>query len=178
MNPTLLTSSPLRQLYEVLSVFEANRDWSVAARKALLDKVSARIPQAHQPDIFLLRSMLDDIGIAQSPQFPWDDFDPIPSISQLSRTTNATTNVTTPSRSSSLTTPQSAKPMTEGVTKPSPMLTPQIANAMTTKEMTAYVMLQMFGELSEQRIESWARVAKLIVTQPMDGFATPEWPQQ
>ncbi|KAG8814376.1 hypothetical protein FRC18_001994 [Serendipita sp. 400] len=175
MNAAALTSSPLRQLYEVLSVFEANRDWSVTARKELLDKVSARIPTAHQPDIFLLRSMLDDIGMAQSPQLSWDDFDAIPSISQLSRSSNTTA---TP-RTSSLPTPQSAKPVTaEDVIKPGPILTPQIANAMTTKEMAAYVMLQMFGELSEQRIESWAKVAKLIVTQPMDGFASPEWPQQ
>jgi hypothetical protein len=54
-------------------------------------------------------------------------------------------------------------------------LSPRLANLMTPKEMSDFAMLQLFTELAEKRIETWGRVTKLIVMQPMDGLATPGW---
>lgn len=65
--------------------------------------------------------------------------------------------------------------LSNGGVKSIPGLSPQLANLMTTREMAAFVMLQLFGELAEKRIESWGRIARLIITQPMDGFATTEF---
>jgi hypothetical protein len=168
VDPSILTSSPLRQLYEDLSLFEANRDWSKNARVALIERVTARsqLPAAAPPqqpdnndDVFLFQSMLEDLGVTNIPERDITD-GPIPAISHLFRSTNrAQPSGVSPSQ------------MTEGG-KSTPTLTPQLASAMTAKELATFAMLQLFGELSEQRIESWGRVARLIVTQPMDGFAT------
>ena len=160
-NPAILTSSPLRQLYEVLTVFEAQRDWSIAARATLLDKVAARLPPTHQPDVFLLHSMLEELGVDVKTlsDLKLDESEDVPSISRFSRSA-----AQAPTKYSSQVSTSSTKQV--------PALSPQLASIMTTKEMSALVMLQLFGELSEKRIESWGRIAKLIVTQPMNGFAT------
>lgn len=156
-DPAVLTSSPLRQLYEVLTVFEAQRDWSITARAALLERVAARLPSTHQPDIFLLHSMLEEMGVdtGSLSDMSLNEGETVPAISRLSRSGQAQSK------------------FSNNGSKQIPTLSPQLASLMTTKEMSALVMLQLFGELSEKRIESWGRIAKLIVTQPMDGFATP-----
>lgn len=161
-DPAILTSSPLRQLYEVLTVFEAQRDWSIAARAALLDRVAARLPRAHQPDVFLLHSMLEELGVdvGSLSDLSTDEGEEVPAISRLSRSNAPAQSKFTQKISGST-----------SLAKTPPTLSPQLASLMTTREMSALVMLQLFGEMSERRIESWGRIAKLIVTQPMDGFA-------
>lgn len=161
-DPAILTSSPLRQLYEVLTVFEAQRDWSIAARAALLDQVAARLPRAHQPDVFLLHSMLEELGVdvGSLSDLSTDEGEEVPAISRLSRSNAPAQSKFTQKISGST-----------SLAKTPPTLSPQLASLMTTREMSALVMLQLFGEMSERRIESWGRIAKLIVTQPMDGFA-------
>lgn len=161
-DPAVLTSSPLRQLYEVLTVFEAQRDWSIAARAALLDQVAARLPRAHQPDVFLLHSMLEELGVdvGSLSDLSTDEGEEVPAISRLSRSNAPAQSKFTQKISGST-----------SLAKTPPTLSPQLASLMTTREMSALVMLQLFGEMSERRIESWGRIAKLIVTQPMDGFA-------
>jgi hypothetical protein len=165
-NPAVLSSSPLRKLYEVLSVFEAQRDWSNVARAALLDKVAARLPPTHQPDIFLLHSMLEELGVdASSLSGPAiEDNEDVLGTSLLSR-------------SSKYFQQENKTLLSNGGGKSVPALSPQLANLMTTREMAAFVMLQLFGEMAEKRIESWGRIARLIITQPMDGFATTEFPR-
>jgi hypothetical protein len=156
-----LISSPIRQLYEVLSVYEANRDWSKKARQELLEKVAARLPPLHQPDVFMIDSMLEDIGLDPLSTLSSGASDMVPKISALSRS-----NANKADQALRQLGDASKAPLT---------LSPQLANLMTTKEMASYVMLQLFGELAEQRIENWARIARLLVTQPMDGFATPQF---
>ncbi|CAG8475213.1 1972_t:CDS:1 [Acaulospora colombiana] len=158
-------SSPIRQLYEVLSVYEANRDWSKKARQELLERVAARLPPLHQPDVFMIDSMLEEIGLDPLSTISSESPETIPKISALSRL-NAS-RLDQPPRQGTIQLGDASKaPLT---------LSPQLANLMTTKEMASYVMLQLFGELAEQRIENWARIARLLVTQPMDGFATPQF---
>jgi len=160
VDPYALTSSPIRQLYEVLSIYEANRDWSKNARAALIEGVIARTPTPHQPDMFMFHSLLEELGMAPMPDLDISETEAIPGISLLAKSNSR---------------PQFSALQPNQVTgggKAAPKLTPQIANAMTTREMAAYAMLQLFGELSEQRIENWEQVARLIITQPMDGFAT------
>ncbi|PVG03622.1 hypothetical protein CPB86DRAFT_779360 [Serendipita vermifera] len=160
-----LMSSPIRQLYEVLSVYEANRDWSKKARQELLERVAARLPPLHQPDVFMIDSMLEEIGLDPLSTISNDTPETVPKISALSRLTAA--RLDQPLRHGASQFGDASKaPLT---------LSPQLANLMTTKEMASYVMLQLFGELAEQRIENWARIARLLVTQPMDGFATPQF---
>jgi hypothetical protein len=87
----------------------------------------------------------------------------------------AVPDIPPPPRSANQAGPSAALPnhtTGDGNRNAEPTLTPQLANAMTAKEMAAFDMLRLFEELSEERIESWGRVARLIVTQPMDGFAT------
>lgn len=170
VNPAVLKSSPLRQLYEVLSVFERNRDWSIVARRQLIDQVSARLPQLHQPDVFLLHSLLEEIGIDPTstegggrsttvgPGSALDELDSVPSISQFSRS-NSLPHMQNRPPQGILGQPATSLQATDdnGV----PVLTPQVAGEMTPREMSAFVMLKMFGDLSEQRIESWGRVAKV-----------------
>lgn len=194
LNPAVLKSSPLRQLYEVLSVFERNRDWSIVARRQLIDQVSARLPQLHQPDVFLLHSLLEEIGIDPASteglgrssstvstigggsNATLDALDSVPSISQFSRSSSLPrlqTQTQSPQGLFAQPPPPTALQATDD--SGSPVLTPQVAGEMTPQEMSAFVMLKMFGDLSEQRIESWGRIAKqLIVTQPMDGFVAKE----
>lgn len=167
VDPAVLTSSPLRQLYEVLSVFEANRDWSQSARAALLEKVAARLPAPHQPDVFMFHSMLEDLGMEGLPELDLSETETVPGISLLSR------SATRPQ----ISTPQSDQSV-DRTKSDNTKLSPQLASAMTTREMAAFVMLQRFGELSEQRIESWKRVARLIVTQPMSGFVDTVKPKE
>jgi len=163
-DPAVLTSSPLRKLYDVLSVFEAQRDWSTAARAALLERVAARLPPTHQPDIFLFHSMLTELGVDAG------------SISDLAfGGNNAALGINPLPHSSSQFQQEALKPLSNGKSTLTPTLSPQLANVMTTREMAAFAMLQLFGDLAEKRIESWRRVARLIVTQPMDGFANAEW---
>lgn len=192
IDPSSLSSSPLRQLYAVLSTFEANRDWSKAARAALLERVAARLPPTHQPNLFLqhqqqqqqrqqqqygasLDTTLEDIEKALN--ITLEDPDSVlPNISRHSRLQGGQAA------------PMDISPLQAGVQSPIPVmddikaergagvgdsrkLSPQLASIMTTREMAAFAMLQMFTELSEQRIESWGRIARLIVLQPMDGFA-------
>jgi hypothetical protein len=163
-DPAILASSPIRKLYEVLSVFEAQRDWSNVARAALLDKVAARLPPTHQSDLFLLHSMLKELGVDVEPlsDLTIDDKEDALGISLVSRSTNHFRQ-------------EHLQLLSNGGGKSIPSLSPQLANLMTTREMAAFVMLQLFGDLAEKRIESWGRVARLIVTQPMDGFATTEF---
>jgi hypothetical protein len=157
-----LMSSPIRQLYEVLSVYEANRDWSKKARQELLERVAARLPPLHQPDVFMIDSMLEDIGLDPLSTLANDVSDTVPKISALSRLNASRAD-------------QPLRQQLGDASKAPLTLSPQLANLMTTKEMASYVMLQLFGELAEQRIENWARIARLLVTQPMDGFATPQF---
>lgn len=163
-DPAILTSSPIRKLYEVLSVFEAQRDWSKVARAALLDKVAARLPPTHQPDIFLLHSMLKELGVDAEPlsELTVDGKEDVLGINLVSHSSN-------PFRQEHM------QLLLNSDGKSVPTLSPQLANLMTTREMAAFVMLQLFGELAEKRIEGWGRIARLIVTQPMDGFATTEF---
>jgi hypothetical protein len=163
-DPAVLTSSPIRKLYEVLSVFEAQRDWSNVARAALLDKVAARLPLTRQPDVLLLHSMLKELGVDVEPvsELTIDDKEDVLGISLVSRSSNHFRQ-------------EHMQLLSNGGGKSTPTLSPQLANLMTTREMAAFVMLQLFGDLAEKRIESWGRVARLIVMQPMDGFATTEF---
>lgn len=168
VNPAVLTSSPIRQLYEVLSVFEANRDWSNNARAQLLERVAARLPPIHQPDQFVLSSSLEEMGLQSAPELSLNEKDTIPGISILSRNSTRQQEPILPAVQTN------GSGSSRGT---APTLSPQLAKVMTTREMAVFAMLKMFSELSEQRIESWGRVARLIVTQPMDGFAAvkPEW---
>ncbi|KIM29591.1 hypothetical protein M408DRAFT_115979 [Serendipita vermifera MAFF 305830] len=125
-DPAILTSSPLRQLYEVLTVFEAQRDWSIAARAALLDRVAARLPRAHQPDVFLLHSMLEELGVdvGSLSDLSTDEGEEVPAISRLSRSNAPAQSKFTQKISGST-----------SLAKTPPTLSPQLASLMTTREI-------------------------------------------
>jgi hypothetical protein len=145
--PTVLTSTYLRHLYEVLAVFEANRDWSNAAMDTLLDKVAARLPLVHQPEMFLLHAILEELGVD------------VGSLSDF--TTELSDDAFDNSRSAPSNNqahPFDQKTLSGGVSKSVRTLSPQLANLMTTKEMSDFAMLQLFGQLAEKRIETWGRV--------------------
>jgi hypothetical protein len=193
LDPSSLSSSPLRQLYSVLSTFEANRDWSKAARAALLERVAARLPPTHQPDLFLQhqqqQKQQNQSPYVASPSTTLEDIEKVlnigldnpdsvlPNISRLSRAQSGQTtpmDISTGQGSFEMPIPTigDIKAEVKADIGEGRKLSSQLASIMTTREMAAFAMLQMFTELSEQRIESWGRIARLIVLQPMDGFAT------
>lgn len=197
-DPSQLSSSPLRQLYDVLSTFERNRDWSKATQEALLRKVAARSSQyqayeepyaqlspsfastPNSPSAFTTSTVEE---IERMLGIPVDDPDLLNRLPNI----QATMAGVDPNQLQTLqfwsvpelvpvSTPVSlSAPVQEpSVPEPTGLLLPQYADLMTPREIATFHMLQLFYEISKQRIESWGRIARLVVLQPMDGFATVE----
>jgi hypothetical protein len=199
LDPANLSSSPLRQLYDVLSTFEKHRDWSKAAREELLKKVAARAqqPQQYQPSP-TFQTFQDSYGQLLSPStsltstgntlgdlermlgIPVDDPDvstPLPNIEAMMGGIDPSKLSWIPDQSQAETLPLIPLPIPKTASELEPSidtsngLPPQFAELMTPRETAAFNMLQMFQQISEKRIESWNRIARLMVLQPMDGFA-------
>lgn len=147
-----LASSPLRQLYDVLTTFEQHRAWVTSTKDSLLQRASSESVDNFgvDPADIVKKPTLETI-LCQTTT--------IPNISRFSRASGG---------SSELSQARTTQLSSLGA------IPAELVSSLSPRDLKKLAILQLFSELTAQRIESWGRVTRLVITQPMDDFTANE----